>query len=231
MQDVVMLGDERNDLENTISEQKVEIRRLINKSALGDPRALLRAKAEIERLKKELVHYQVRLDTLQRSNQQYAQVVDSAKADANKAVEEKQKIESQYDDIKEKAKSVKFQVANAVVQAIRVRRGKEEPTTKASKVAHLKIKFDLEGNDLIEAGPRNISVRILGVNTQVLGANNPELSDSDQLVSWQQDVDYDGETQTIKFKFEQEEGYQKGDHTVEILDGGVLLNRMTFKLN
>lgn len=231
MQEVVMLGDERNELENTISEQKVEIRRLINKSALGDPRALLRAKAEIERLKKELVHYQVRLDTLQRSNQQYAEVVEDARSEKIKAEEEKKKIESQYEDIKEKAKSVKFQVANASVTPMRVKRGKTEQTSKANKVDHLVVKFDLQGNDLIEQGTKKISVRILGTNTQVLGANNPDLTDSDQLVSWQEEVDYDGETQTIKFKFEQKEAYQKGDHTVEILDNDVLLNRMTFKLN
>ena len=95
----------------------------------------------------------------------------------------------------------------------------------------LKISFDLEGNYLIDTGKHTISVRILGINTQVLGANNGTLSDSDQLVSWEEEIDYDGTGQQIKFKFKQEEAYQKGSHVVEILDNGVLLTREGFILD
>jgi flagellar basal body-associated protein FliL len=231
MQEVVFLGDERNDLENTISQQKVEIRRLINKSALGDPRALLRAKTEIERLKKDLVHYQVRLDTLQRSNEAFVQIVDSTQKQIAKTAEENKKLESQYEDIKTKAESVQFQAVNVKIEPIRIKRGNPISTSRASKVDHLKISFELRGNEIIESGPKTISVRILGVNTQVLGANNPDLADSDQLVSWQDTIDYDGEPQQIKFKFDQKEAYQKGDHIVEILDKNVVLARISFILN
>jgi len=231
MQDMEMLKEERDNIENIVSQQKVEIRRLINKSALGDPRALLKAKAEIERLKKDLVHYQVQLDTLQQSNREYEQVVADAKSQAQKAAEEKDQIKTDLDSIKAKAKSVKFQAANVSVQPMRIKRGSPIATTKASKVDHISISFDLEGNDLIEPGERTISVRILGTNTEVLGANNPDLTDSDQLVSWQEVITYDGESQTIKFKFKQEESYAKGDHLVEILDGDKFLTRVAFKLN
>lgn len=231
MQDYENLKEERDNIENIVSQQKVEIRRLINKSALGDPRALLRAKAEIEQLKKDIVHYQVQLDTLQQAQQHYEQVASEAESKMEQVNQEKEDIKSQYEDIKEKAKSVKFQVANVSVIPMRLKRGTPVKTDKASKVDHLAVSFDLQGNDLIASGNKTIAVRILGINTQVLGANNPDLQDSDQLVSWQEEIDYDGETQEIKFKFKQDETYQKGDHTVEIFDGDMLLTRLSFKLN
>jgi hypothetical protein len=229
LSELSLLKQENQGLIEDLENKKIQIRRLISRPS--DPKALLEAKAEIERLKKELVFYRVQVDTLSRNRDLLAEKYEKTVGQFDQVKEEVKKTQEEKEDLYNRLKLAKLRASSILVTPRRTKRGQKVPTTKASKVEDIKFQFTILGGELIEKGEKELSLRLLGVNGEVLGADNDDaLINSDQLVSMQEILDYNGEDVIVTFDFSQKADYNKGQHIVEVLSDGELVTRTMFKL-
>lgn len=226
-----VLKGERDAVMDELEEKKVQIRQLIYKASQGDPQALLAANNRIQELEQELEAARVRVTRLveekDETSAKYAENLQML-ADVEEA---RDIILEEHNELREKASRTKFQVSELRIEPVQDKRGNDVITYKANKIERIKITFILEKNELLEPGEKEISVRILGTNGEVLGAGNDILQDSDKLVSMKETISYGGEPQDVSFIFKQDESYKKGNHTIEILSDGEFLTRGSFILN
>lgn len=220
------------DLSKKVDEQTIRIRQLLNRGGNGDPAALLAAKAQIERLKKENDHYLLQVDSIR-------QVANIQAENAVQAIANSRKLEEQAKAYKEKTDSIEQKlensslllVQNLKVEPIRTKRGSEEVTFKAGRVEKIKVTFTLDGGELVTSGEKEVVMRLIGVNNEVLTNDNEVLTDSEQLITDKKAVLYDGAPEKVKFNYKQNAEYRKGSYKVEILHKGVLINMGSFVLD
>lgn len=222
------LNEEKASIIAELEKKKIQVARLL---AQGGGPQLLKAKAEIEALKKELTDYQAKVETLRQENDAYAGKTADLQAASEEAQRRAKTAEEDKAVMKQKiSKSSYFMVSDLSIAPQRTKRGSKETTFKASKIENLKITFDLIPTDIIEKGDKTISIRILGVNGEVLTNDNEVLQDSDQLISYKYDFSYSGDTESVSYNYKQKAAFQKGSHIVEILQDGKLLSRGNFTL-
>lgn len=224
------IKSERDQAMQDLEDKKIKIRQLIYKAKQGDPAALLEANRRIKALQSELGDAKSKLSEFNSLQAEMEQEINTSKMRQEDAERARDAILDDHDKLQEKVKRSKFQVSELVLQPVRIKRGKELETFKASKIDHINLRFTMDPNELIENGSKTVAIRILGVSGEVLGAGNEDLKDSDQLVSMSKEVNYEGESQELKFEFKQEEAFKKGTHTVEVLSDGKLLTRNSFRL-
>lgn len=221
--------NQKDSLQHHVDSLKNRVLVLMNRVRRSpDPRALLEANARLEALQKDYNNQQRYIDSVQKTSAEYKQELQNVK---EKAQQDRDRMESEYASLESKTKNVNFSVLNFEVTPIQEKRREDAPTAKASRVDKLKIKFDIQGNDLISEGQREILVRIIGTNNEVLGANNNILAESSKLVSMSESFDYDGEDHQFNITYKQDEAWKKGQHTVELIHDGRVIDRVAFMLN
>lgn len=211
-----------------LEQKKVQVARLL---AQGGGPQLLKAKAEIETLKRELTDYQVKMETMRSDFDRMAGEKAQLEQATEEAAQKVAKAEEEKADLKQKINNSSFfQVSEMKVIPQRTKRGAKEATLKASKVEQISIKFELIPSDIIDLGSKSVSIRILGTNGEVLTNDNDVLQDSDQLVTHKHEFNFTGEPESVSFTFKQKALYKKGEHTIEIIQDGKLLTRADFML-
>lgn len=222
------LNEEKAGIIAELEKKKIQVARLL---AQGGGPQLLKAKAEIESLKKELADYQSKVDLLRQENDAYAGKTAELEAAQEAAQSKARTAEEEKAALKQKiSKSSYFMVSDLKISPQRSRRGEKETTTKSSKVENIRITFDLIPTDIIEKGDKTISIRILGTNGEVLTNDNEVLQDSDQLITHKYDFIFSGDTESVSYNYKQTASFKKGAHMVEIVQDGKLLSRGNFTL-
>ena len=218
-------------VEAELESKKIQIARLIASGAGGNSSSLLKAKGELENLKKQLTSYQLQVDNLTVTNQEFKQMNADLQKEAENATYNSEQIQKEAADFQAKVKSnVFFQVSELKVTPQRTKKGQKVPTSKASKVENLKITFDLIANELIAKGSKEIVLRILGTNDEVLTNENDVLTDSDQLITYKYEFSFNGDNENVNYTYKQKPLFKKGVHVVEVVQNGKVLTRGSFIL-
>jgi hypothetical protein len=216
-------SEEKAVIVQELEKKKIQFARLL---AQGGGPALLKAKGEIEGLKKEMMEYQIKVERLQQENDGYASSINGIQEEAKTIAAKATRIEEEKTKLEKKiSNSLFFQVSEFKVVPQRTKRGAKEETAKASRVENMSIKFELIPTDIIEHGNKTIFVRILGVNGEVLTNDNDILEDSDQLATFKYDFNYTGTPESVSYNFKQTASYKKGKYSVEIVQDGRLLTK------
>jgi hypothetical protein len=216
-------SEEKAAVVQELEKKKIQIARLL---AQGGGPALLKAKGEIESLKKEMMEYQIKVERLQQENDQYIGSLNMVQEEATIIAAKATRVEEEKAKLEKKiSNSLFFQVSEFKLIPQRTKRGAKEQTSRASRVENISIKFELIPTDIIEHGNKTVFVRILGVNGEVLTNNNDILEDSDQLATFKSDFNYTGTPESISYNFKQKASYKKGKYNVEIIQDGRLLTK------
>ena len=223
------LRTERTEALEELGRKKVRIRQLLAQVG-GNPKALVEAKGEIERLEKELNDYRQKLDIAQGDREKFEKLIDEERAKREEIQKEKTEIVEEKEELEDKVKDATFQISDLSVKPLRNRRKKQELTFKHNKVDEIEISFTILESPLVEEGEKELLLRLIGTNQEVLGANNDLLTDSDKLFSKKKDFVYDGTEQSFKFKYTQDEAYKTGSHTAELWCDGKMITRTPFNL-
>lgn len=222
------LNEEKASIVAELEKRKIQVARLL---AQGGGPQLLKAKAEIEALKKELTDYQAKVESLRSENDAYAGKNAELEAAKGEAQSKAQMAEEEKTAMKQKiSKSSYFMVSDLKIAPQRSKRGEKETTFKTSKVENIRVTFELIPTDIIEKGDKSISIRILGANGEVLTNDNEVLQDSDQLITHKYDFVYNGDNESVSYNYKQTATFKKGAHMVEIIQDGKLLSRGNFTL-
>ncbi|MCB9262707.1 MAG: hypothetical protein H6607_10065 [Flavobacteriales bacterium] len=229
--DILKQNAENNNItmsekDKEIDQLKLRVRQLLSQSN-GDPRALLKLREENEKLKKELVEYQVKLDqTIADSGKE----IELAK-EQNKALEEqKNNAEKTNRELEDKISQATFKISDLKAVPQQQRKKGLEPTTKSSKVDQIEVSFTILESPLIKEGEKELLLRIVGTKGEVLGADNSVLADSDGLFTEKLNFNYDGTSQKFKMKYKQDEAFKAGNHVAEIWSDGKMIIRTAFNL-
>lgn len=235
----------RGDLESRLVElqrAKSKISRLIasgssesyassSPGSLGGAQALLQAKAEINKLKSENETYLGQVSEIQNQYRASQLALEDAESSAKKYQLSSDSLTKAAVVLEDRLeKTAFFLVSDLLISGIQEKKNKNIVTSKASKVDKLNISFNILENEAIEEGEKEIVIRILGTNNEVLTNDNNALTDTDQLVTMMETFNYDGETKKLTFKFKQKADFKKGMHKVEILSKGRLINSGRFTL-
>ncbi len=220
---------ERTEALQELGQKKVRIRQLLARTA--NPKDLIKAKSEIEQLKQQLDDYQVKLRQTAEARDKYAKVAEVEKANAETLKNQKDRAYKEKQVLEEKVSNATLRISDLRITPLRKRRKGMEPTTKSSKVEEVEISFIILESPLIKEGEKELKLRIIGTNQEVLGANNGLLADSDELFSMKKDFTYDGSSEKFKLTFKQEEAYKSGSHFVELWSEGKMITRSPFNLD
>lgn len=211
-----------------LGQKKVRIRQLITQGT--EPRKLIEARGQIEELKKELNDYRIKHDLAVEEAEKYRAEMEAKKAYADDLERQKSEISDKNAELKEKMDNATLRISDLIVRPLRERRKGMEETTRSSKVDEIEISFTVLESPMIEPGEKEMVLRLIGTGSEVLGANNDLLTDSDKLVSMKKEFTYDGKNQKFKFNFKQDEEYKAGKHTAEIWCDGKMITRSPFNL-
>ncbi len=185
------------------------------------------------------------INELRESNTRYIQELDETQrlyAIARDAVDQysisSQEYEHAVDSLVDLYRSLNESVAEARVlrindlnvYPIQIKKDVSSPTYKASKVKQVKISFSLSKSSLVEVGPKEVIIRIIGTSGEVLSDNVKQLTNSDELYSLKKEFDYDGKEQFAVLYFTQEAKYKAGRHKVQVIFDGKMLDTKEFIL-
>ena len=230
-----------SELRSELEEKKVELERqraristLIaqgNTGGGGGTLSLAKARAEIDELKKSNAAYSKELDELKKV---YAIAQDAADRFSGKVSYYQganDSLQTANDTLEKRIRDLAvLQISDLEVIGLRTKKDEKETTFKAKKVENLEINFTVLPSDAIQTGEHTIAVRIIGTSGEVLLENLDQLTDSDDLISFEYTIDYSGDEQEVSIEYSQEAEFKVGNHKIEIYQDGKLIDRLGFQL-
>ena len=199
-----ILKDEYGDLSNQLEERDSTILAYADeiKQLLRSKGELTQARAKIRRLKEISKRYVSAIDSLYTLNQLLQLENDSVKR-ANQLISNRNRtLEKNNQDLSERVFTASMlRVENIQVEGVYYRSsGREVTTTRASKIQNFSICFDIIENKVTEAGLKDIYIRIINPQGDVLNVANKiqEITiDSDSVIQYTTNFTFDYTNQKI----------------------------------
>jgi len=235
--------DLKEDLRQKLEQKKAElssayrrIKQLVkngsNEAASGsNPTSLLQAKSEIKSLQDQNNLYIAKVEEAQRQYSEAMKLANANKSNATIYRIENDSLIAVNTDLSEKlGKAGILRIAGLAASPVRERRGSPELTSKASKTERIKLNFSVLASEIIKKEKKNIKIKITQPNGSVLTKDTKKLTDSDELFSLEESINFDGTEKGVTMYYDQEAKFQKGNHKVEIYHEDKLLDRTSFSL-
>ena len=213
-----------------------KIQRLIHSkegiaASSGGPRNLLEAVNQIKQLQDSNATYLANAEDIQRKYIAAKKTAAKNEAIALRLSKEKDSIRTENTLLANRLEDASsLRVLEFAGTPIRERRGKIEPTDKASKVERLKFTFIVQESYLTEKEDKEIIIRILSPNGTVLAKNTNKLTDSKDIYSLKESITYDGTEKKITLYYDQEPEYINGSYTAELWNDEKIIGRKQFSL-
>lgn len=189
------------------------------------------AKKEIESLKTENTKL---IDELDETKRLYAIARDAVDQYSMSSQEYKEKLDSlvqKYRTLDQSLTEAKvLQITDLNVRPERIKKDEQLATYKASKVSHIKISFTVKGSSIVPKEEKELRIRVIGTSGEVLSDNVDQLTNSDELYSLKEEIDYNGKEQSATLYFTQKANYKDGLHRVEIWLNDQILDTKEFTL-
>lgn len=217
-------------LKDELDAKTMELARKIKTVNVGNPKALIAAKAEIEKLRSLQNIFEAKTDSLTAANREYVAKILQTESLAEEAQNKARTLEEQKNVLDERIKTSTLNVADLRVVGMRKKGATEEETFKASKTDKLKISFTILANDLVEPGNKEVTIRLIGTNKEVLTNENDKLTDTDKLSTMVQTIDYQNDPIKTTIFYNQKSSYKKGTYTIELINNDKLMGRSSFIL-
>ena len=199
-----LLKDEYGDLSNQLEKRDSTILAYANeiKQLLRSKGELSRAKVKIKRLKNISKRYVSAIDSLYTLNQNLQLENDSVKK-VNQLISIRNKtLEKSNQDLNQRVFTASMlKVENILIEGVYYRSsGREVTTTRASKVQNFNICFDIIENKVTNSGLKNIYIRIIDPDGNILNVANKiqeTILDNDSLVHYTTEYNFDYNNQKI----------------------------------
>ena len=220
--------------DEAIKAKVAEIQKLI---AIGGPAQIAKAKSELGRLKEMSEVYLNHIDSLNKINA----ILKTENLSLNSNLTtEKSKVENLSSENSKLASKVAagsvLRTSNLVTEAVKYKsNGKEVITVKASQVQKIRTKFILGENKVIEKGPLDIYVRVLGPDgspfTITTAQETFTSSNGESLVyTMKQSVDYENIDMPVEIFWVKGYQFGKGKYNVELYHAGNIIGKSMIEL-
>ncbi len=229
--DNASLQNELSEKDEEIKAKVLEIQKLIQ---LGGPAQIARAKAELAKLKEMNEVYVAHIDSLNVINAQLQQENQSLSTNLSKEMSKNENLSAENSRLYSKvsAGSV-LKTFNIVTEGLRYRsNGKEVVTNKAKQVQKIRTNFTLGENPVIDNGPLDIYVRVLGPDGAVMSAEKEsfKINGQDMSYTMKETVQYNNKDTPVEIMWAKGSEFVKGKYNVEIYQSGVLIGKSMIEL-
>lgn len=193
--------------------------------------------AEIARLKKELRtvravmrSYIIQIDSLNQLNQALTTENKKVRAQYREATQQMTKLSEEKEELNQKVALAAQLDATNIRLEMKNKRGKE--TDKLKRATKFTISFDIAKNPTATTGERNIYVRIMKPNGDILSKGDPtfEYENRQLKYSIRKFIEYTGEAQNVSVYWNIEEFLSPGTYTVFLFSDGNMIGSQEFNL-
>ena len=214
-------------------QQKIyQIRRL---AASGDGAQLKKAKEEIELLKAQVTVFTSESEQLRKMNEELKTKNGELAMSLDEANAKRSQMERERDMLTGKVKlGSQMLAANIKVEAVTVKKSKEKVVTKAKSAQKFRICFTIMQNLIVDKGPRNVYIRVLGPDRSVMSSNVNNTfvyNDNPTVYSEKKNYNYDNKAINMCLYWDKtQDQLGKGEYVVELYDDLSMLGRSTLTL-
>lgn len=197
-------------------------------------------KAQLDNLNTMIADLSGKIDALQKENSVLMVRTDSMGKDISEKQTAISELQTTNTNLSQKVVVASLLIpTNIVAEGIRAKSsGKEAETSRASKVQHLKVCFDVPQNKVSDVGSKTFIVRILSPEGTVL-AGQDQVSGTFTRVETNEQMQYTTTT-TIDYqqhaqagictKWSQAAPFKAGNYSAEIYQDGYLIGKQNFAL-
>ncbi|MBQ8867046.1 MAG: hypothetical protein IJ013_04920 [Bacteroidaceae bacterium] len=193
--------------------------------------------AEIARLKKELRtvravmrSYIIQIDSLNQLNQALTTENKKVRAQYREAAQQMTKLSEEKEVLNQKVALAAQLDATNIQLEMKNKRGKA--TDKLKRATKLIISFDIAKNPTAPTGERNIYIRIMKPNGDILskGESTFEYENRQLKYSIRKFIEYTGEAQSVSVYWNIEEFLSPGAYTIFLFSDGNMIGSQEFNL-
>jgi predicted nuclease with TOPRIM domain len=225
-QDNAGLQSQLAERDEEIKAKMAEIQRLI---ALGGPAQIARAKAELAKLKEMNQVYIGQIDSLNKVNAQLQAENMNLNSNLQEERSRSQNLASENNRLSSKvAAGSVLKAMNVTTEGVRFRStGKEVLTNKAKQVQKIRTRFTLAENRVIDRGPVDLYIRVIGPDGAVMSASTEtfQANGNDLNFTLKQTVEYTNSDTPVEVSWAKGSEFPKGKYTVEIYHGGSVIGK------
>jgi myosin heavy subunit len=262
LSDLEEMRGSNDELNTMIETQKEELKQQKNKiaSLIKNGKDLKSARAELVILKSQAAEYVAQIETLRSENEKLSEInltLEKEKGDLSVQVEEstqmnnelttakaaliseKEILSKENEDLAAKVNVASvINVSNITIKGIKLRdNGKERAKNKANKINHLKVCFDLEDNNVAEAGIEQFFIRILNPDGETMtfenfGSGIMVESESGKQIRYTliKGVQYNNDAANTCFDWAPEIEWASGEYGLQVFNKGFLVGESAFAL-
>jgi cell division protein ZapB len=172
---------------------------------------------KLEALNEQLMSENTELKSTQREMRQTQRVL----AEEKEELEEKVTIAS------------RLQVENIRIVALNPRGKESESPFRARRIDKIKVEFNIAKNDVAPIEGKNILIRIIDSNDQVLfdvarGSGTFMIDDKEAFYTANQEILFDNSRQLLTFLYDKGSRFEPGEYTMEVYTEGYLMGSGKF---
>ncbi len=229
--DNVNLQNQLSEKDEEIKAKVVEIQNLIR---LGGPAQIARAKAELAKLKEMNDLYVNNIDSLNKITAQLKEENMNLSTTLSKEMSKNENLSAENSRLftKVSAGSV-LKTFNVTTDGLRYKSsGKEIITNKAKQIQKIRTRFTLGENSVIDNGPLDLYVRVLGPDGAIMSANQEtfKVKGEDLTFTMKETVDYKNTDTVVEVLWAKGSEFMKGKYNVEIYHSGIVIGKSQIEL-
>ncbi|MFM7217171.1 MAG: hypothetical protein ACKO1U_04035 [Bacteroidota bacterium] len=225
------LQSQLSEREEEIKAKTAEIQRLI---ALGGPAQIARAKAELAELRALNDSYVAQLDSLNQVAARLQAENTDLNSNLNQERSKNENLSAQNSMLTSKvAAGSILKAVSLVSEGVRTRsNGKESITDRAKQVQKLRTRFTLVENKVIDRGPVDLFIRVVGPDGVVLSSMQDVLNINGQSMNYtmKETVDYNNQDTPVEVSWSKGSVFSAGIHNIEIYHQGVMIGKSSITL-
>jgi predicted nucleic acid-binding Zn-ribbon protein len=223
--------DQLSQEDSSLQMKEAQIQHLIS---IGGPAQLAKARAELSKLKEMNDLYALQMDSLNKVNTKLTSDVQNLNSNLTEQQNKNTDLTKQVSKLSDKVAAGSILAANNIVtQGIRIKSsGKEVPTSKAKQVQNMHTKFSLGPNRVIDAGPIDIYIRVLGPDGNVMSSSGQSFTAGGEAIVYtmKQTVQYNNTNTDVDAVWARGSQFTKGKYNVEIYEGGQIIGKSMVEL-
>lgn len=225
------LQNQLTERDEQIKAKVAEIQKLI---LLGGPAQIARAKAELAKLKEMNDKFVSQIDSLNKINAELQAQNLTLTSDLSQERSRNQNLTAENSRLSSKvmAGSV-LKAINITTDGIKLKsNGDEVVTNRAKQVQKVRTSFTLSENRVIDRGPVDIYLRVIGPDGFVMTSNQEsvKINGQDLQFTTKQVVDYNNADTNVQVTWAKGSQFVKGKYSVEIYHSGVLIGKSSIDL-
>ena len=228
--EIQKLGGDYKDLQKAKAEVDAQLKRNVARSS----KAIKELKDKVEGYEELLILKDDEIEKLKSANKELFSENRQLKTQKNVLNDSINKLSSTKDALASKvAIASQLKAENVSVMSVNAKGKERESPFKNKQLEKLKVEFNLAENKVAPIEGKNIMIRVVDENGQVLfdlakGSGTFMLNNKEEFYTAAQEILFDNTKQKLVFLYEKGSEYASGNYSVEIYTDGYLMGSVQF---